>query len=82
VPEEQLGKIKTGQTAEVKTDSFKEKYYTGEIIFISPEAEFTPKNIQTKEERTKLVYAVKIRIINSARELKSGMPADATVKVN
>lgn len=81
VPEEQLGKIKTGGEAEISTDTFKDKKYKGEIIFISPEAEFTPKNIQTKEERTKLVYAVKIRIPNPDRELKSGMPADAMIRV-
>jgi HlyD family secretion protein len=79
---EDLGKIKTGQTAEVMTDTFKDKIYKGEIIYISPDAEFTPKNIQTKEERTKLVYAIKIRIPNPERELKSGMPADANIRVN
>lgn len=77
VSEEQLGKIKLGQEAEVKTDTFKDRIYKGDIIFISPEAEFTPKNIQTQEERTKLVFAVKIRISNEDLTLKSGMPADA-----
>ncbi len=79
---EELGKIKIGQKAEVITDSFKDKKYSGEIIFISSDAEFTPKNIQTKEERTKLVYAVKIRIPNPERELKSGMPADVNIRLN
>jgi HlyD family secretion protein len=79
---EELGKVKIGQKAEVITDSFKDKKYIGEIIFISSEAEFTPKNIQTKEERTKLVYAVKIRIPNPERELKSGMPADVNIRLN
>lgn len=79
---EDLGKIKTGQSADVLTDTFKDKVYNGEIIFISPDAEFTPKNIQTKEERTKLVYAIKIRIPNPDRELKSGMPADANIRIN
>ena len=51
------------------------------MIYISPEAEFTPKNIQTKEERTKQVFAVKIKINNPVFELKDGMPADAVIKL-
>jgi HlyD family secretion protein len=61
VSEQDLGKIKTGQRAEIKTDTYKDKTYTGKVVYISPEAEFTPKNIQTKDERTKLVFAVKIK---------------------
>lgn len=80
IPETDLGKIKLGQDAEVKIDAFKDKVYTGKIIFISPEAEFTPKNIQTPDERTKLVFAVKIQIPNPQFELKPGLPADATIK--
>ncbi len=82
VNETDLGKIKLGQKAEVKTDSYKDKVYGGEVIFISPEAEFTPKNIQTPEERTKLVFKVKIQISNPDSELKSGMPADAKLIIN
>ena len=81
IPEEEFGKIKLGQTANVSTDTFKDKIYKGKVIYISPEAEFTPKNIQTEDERTKLVYAVKIRIPNPNQELKSGMPADAIIKL-
>ncbi|MBK8982683.1 MAG: efflux RND transporter periplasmic adaptor subunit [Ignavibacteria bacterium] len=79
VTEQQLGKIKTGQKAEITNDTYPGKIYTGEVIYISPEAEFTPKNIQTKEERTKLVFGIKIRIPNELYELKSGMPADAEI---
>jgi HlyD family secretion protein len=79
VSEQDLGKVKTGQSAEIKTDTYPEKGYTGRVVYISPEAEFTPKNIQTKDERTKLVFAVKIRIDNPEFELKPGMPADARV---
>lgn len=82
INETDLGKIKIGQKAEVKTDSFKDKIYEGEVIFISPEAEFTPKNIQTPDERTKLVFKVKILIPNPDSELKSGMPADAKLILN
>jgi HlyD family secretion protein len=81
IPEEELGRVKLGQTAEVSNDTFKEKIYKGKIVFISPEAEFTPKNIQTEDERTKLVYEVKIRIPNPDQELKPGMPADAVIKL-
>jgi HlyD family secretion protein len=82
IPETDLAKIKLGQEAEIKIDAFKDKSYIGRIIFISPEAEFTPKNIQTPEERTKLVFAVKIQIPNPQFELKPGLPADATIKLN
>lgn len=81
VSEEDLGKIRLGQKADVTTDSYKDKTYEGTVIFISPEAEFTPKNIQTKDERTKLVFAVKIEIPNPDFELKAGMPADAVIKL-
>lgn len=82
IKEEDLGKVKLGQKADIKTDSYKDKTYYGKVIFISPDAEFTPKNIQTEEERTKLVFAVKIEIPNNESELKSGMPADAVLITN
>ena len=79
VSETDIGKVKLGQKAEIKVDSFPEKEFEGKVIFISPEAEFTPKNIQTKDERTKLVFAVKIEIPNSQQELKTGLPADVKI---
>jgi membrane fusion protein YbhG len=79
VSETDLGKIKLGQKADVTTDTYPNKKYEGKIIYISPEAEFTPKNIETKDERTKLVFEVKIQIPNPNYELKAGMPADAVV---
>lgn len=79
IPETDIAKVKLGQDAEIKIDAFKDKTYTGKIIFISPEAEFTPKNIQTPDERTKLVFAVKIQIPNPQFELKPGLPADAKI---
>jgi membrane fusion protein YbhG len=81
IPETELGKVKLGQTAEITTDTYPDKTYEGKISFISPEAEFTPKNIQTKEERTKLVFKVKIKVDNSDFELKDGMPADVSIKI-
>jgi HlyD family secretion protein len=79
VTEIELGFVKPGQKAGITVDSFQDKIFTGEVIFISPEAEFTPKNIQTPDERTKLVFAVKIQIPNSNLDLKPGMPADAKI---
>lgn len=77
INETDLGKVKLNQKADIKIDSYPAKVYKGRISFISQEAEFTPKHIQTKEERTKLVYRVKIIIENPEFELKPGMPADA-----
>lgn len=82
VSEENLGKIKLAQKVEIQTDSYKDKVYEGRVTYISPEAEFTPKNIQTKDERTKLVFAVKIKAANPDLELKAGMPADAKIFLN
>lgn len=79
VSETEIGRIKLGQKAEIKVDSFPDKSFEGKVIFISPEAEFTPKNIQTKDERTKLVFAVKIEIPNPQQELKIGLPADVKI---
>jgi HlyD family secretion protein len=79
VSETELGKVKLGQKAELSIDSFKDKSYEGKVTFISPEAEFTPKNIQTKDERTKLVFAVKVEIPNPNYELKVGLPADVKI---
>ena len=79
VSERNLGKVKLGQSASVSIDSFPERAFPGKVVFISPEAEFTPKNIQTREERVKLVYGVKVRLQNAEEILKPGMPADVTI---
>jgi HlyD family secretion protein len=81
VSTEALAYVKLGQEAEVRIDAFKDKVYKGTVTYISPEAEFTPKNIQTKDERTKLVFAVKITISNNNYDLKPGMPADAKIQL-
>jgi HlyD family secretion protein len=81
VPETELAKVKLNQITDVQVDTYPDNTYEGKVIYISPEAEFTPKNIQTKEERTKLVFAVKIQIPNPDFELKSGMPADASINL-
>jgi len=80
VSEKNLGKVKLGQQGKVMVDSFPDKEFIGKVTYISPEAEFTPKNIQTKEERVKLVFGVKIEVDNPDQELKPGMPADAVIE--
>lgn len=77
VSEARIGAVRTGQAATITSDTFKGRTYAGEVVYISSEAEFTPKNVQTSEERVKLVYAVKVRITGDPGfELKPGMPAD------
>lgn len=80
VTEIELGKVKLGKKAEVRIDTYPERIFDGKVIYISPAAEFTPKNVQTKEDRVKLVFGVKIEIDNPDQVLKPGMPADAVVK--
>ncbi|MEK6743648.1 MAG: efflux RND transporter periplasmic adaptor subunit [Nitrospirota bacterium] len=80
VSETKLGMVKLGQKAEVSVDTFPGKSYEGRVTYIASEAEFTPKNVQTQEERVKLVFGVKVSVTNQNDELKPGMPAD--VKIN
>lgn len=80
IAETDLGRIKVGQKARIRTDTWPDRRYEGTVTFISPEAEFTPKNVQTEKERVKLVYRIKITIPNPKMELKPGMPADAEIE--
>ena len=82
IKEDKLGQVKLGQAVEVMTDSFPNKIYDGTITHISSKAEFTPKTVQTKEERVKLVFAVKVSVKNLNGELKPGMPADVRIVLN
>ncbi|MFN8673237.1 MAG: efflux RND transporter periplasmic adaptor subunit [Candidatus Sericytochromatia bacterium] len=82
IPENQINLIKLGQDVEIKTDSFKDKVFKGKIIQISSKAEFTPKNVQTKEERVNQVFGVKILVPNPNLTLKAGVPADVEIKLN
>ena len=79
IHETDLGKVKLGQDVFVTTDSFPGKVYPGKVTFVSSEAEFTPKNVQTVKERVKLVYRIKVNLANPQHELKPGMPADAQI---
>jgi HlyD family secretion protein len=80
VPETQLGRVRLGQKGRVTSDTYPGKVYPGSVTFISPEAEFTPKNVQTREERVKLVYRIKVTLKNPDQELKAGMPVDVILE--
>lgn len=81
VPENEIGLVKVGQAVRVVVDSYPERTFDGEVVHIASRAEFTPKNVQTKEERVSTVFAVKIEIPNADHALKPGMPADAQILV-
>jgi multidrug resistance efflux pump len=80
VPEDQLNRVYLGQEVEVRVDSFPQRVFTGTVSYISQRAEFTPKNVQTQEDRVNMVFAVKVRLPNPDHLLKPGMPADATIR--
>jgi HlyD family secretion protein len=83
VPETRLGAVRLGQAATLTSDSDRHKTYRGEVVFIASEAEFTPKTVQTQEERVKLVYAVKVRITGDPDfALKPGLPVDVRLDLN
>jgi HlyD family secretion protein len=81
-PESALGRLVPGMAAEVSTDSYPDKAYRGWIGFISPTAEFTPKNVETPELRTRLVYQVRVYVCNSQDQLRLGMPATVTIALD
>lgn len=80
VNETELGKVKIGSAADVFIDTYPDKRYPASVVYVSPIAEFTPRNVQTKDERTKLVFGVKLEVENPEGDLKSGMPADALLQ--
>jgi HlyD family secretion protein len=83
VREDQIGRVALGAEAAVASDSYPDRTYSGEVTFIGSEAEFTPRNVQTAEERVRLVYPVKIRITGDPDfELKPGIPADVVLEVS
>jgi len=81
VPEPLIGRVKTGQSAAVSVDAFPGRTFPGTVTEIAEKPEYTPKNVQTREERAKLVFGVKVEVENSGGELKPGMPADAVITV-
>jgi HlyD family secretion protein len=81
ITEGDLGRVKQGQNADITSDSFPGKTYPGHVSFIASDAEFTPKQIQTNEERVKLMYRIKIDVANPRHELKNNMPVEADIHV-
>jgi len=77
LPETQIGQVCLGQRVQVTVDSFPDRIFEGQVTHIADRAEFTPRNVATKEERVNLVFAVKVRMPNDDGDLKPGMPADA-----
>ena len=78
VPENRIGNVKIGQQGTLSTDSTKQ--YATQVTYVSPQAEFTPASIETKDQRVKLVYQVKLSITDADDALKPGMPADVVLK--
>jgi multidrug resistance efflux pump len=79
IPEDELGRVYLGQEVEVQVDSFPGRVFVGTVSYISQQAEFTPRNVQTEKERVNMVFAVRIRLPNPDHLLKPGMPADAVI---
>jgi HlyD family secretion protein len=82
IHEKDLGRIQLGQEVAVNTDSFAGKSYPGRVSYIAGQAEFTPKTVQTFEERVKLMYRIKVTLANPDNELKPGMPADGHIDLS
>ena len=82
IHEKDLGRIRLNQEVKVHTDSFPDRSYPGRVSYISSQAEFTPKTVQTFEERVKLMYRIKVALANPESELKPGMPADGRIDLS
>jgi HlyD family secretion protein len=81
IGEPDIGKVRIGQKAFVVTDAYPKRQFPGILRYMSSEAEFTPKNVQTRQERVKLVYEAKVYLANEEGILKPGMPADVLLRV-
>ncbi len=79
IPENQIGKVRLGAAAKIRIDTFPDREFDGQVSYVSSQAEFTPKNVQTQEERVKLVFAVNVTAENRDGTLKPGMPGDVYI---
>jgi HlyD family secretion protein len=80
---DRVGRLSIGQTAMITADAYPKRTYTGRVVFIASEAEFTPRDVQTTEERVKLVYRVKVQIEgDSSFDLKPGLAADVRLETD
>ena len=80
IAEDKLNRVHLGQEVEIRVDSFPGRVFTGTVSYIAQQAEFTPRNVQTQEERVNMVFAVRVRLPNPGHLLKPGMPADAVIR--
>ena len=80
MPTGQIGRVRLGQSAAVNVDAYPGRVFTGTVTYVADRAEFTPRNVQTQEERVKTVFAVEVALENPEGLLKPGMPADAQLK--
>jgi HlyD family secretion protein len=74
------GRLKVGDEVSVKVDAHRDRAFPGRVVYISPQAEFTPRNVQTAEDRVQLVFGVKVAVDNPEGALKAGLPADVLLK--
>jgi multidrug resistance efflux pump len=81
VPEDEIGNVKIGQKVDVAVDAYPDETFAGQVTGIAQQAEFTPRNVQTKEQRANLVFKVTVTLDNPDQRLRLGMPADATLVV-
>ncbi|MEJ5198826.1 MAG: efflux RND transporter periplasmic adaptor subunit, partial [Anaerolineae bacterium] len=82
VPEPQIGRVKPGQRVRVEVDAYPGRTFAGTVVRIADQAEFTPKNVQTQEERVRTVFAVELRLEDEEGLLRPGMPAEAVLRNN
>ncbi len=82
IPEPHLGKVKLGAPARIYVDAYKDKFFEGKVTRIYEQAEFTPKNVETREERVDLVFGAEVSVENLEELLKPGMPADVVIKID
>ena len=80
IPAGQIGQVRLGRHAQVTVDAYPARKFAGAVTHIDDEAQFTPKNVQTQEERVKMVFGVEIALDNADGTLKPGMPADAVLE--
>jgi multidrug resistance efflux pump len=81
VPEDRYGEIQLGDKAQVSVDSFPDETFDAVVVRIADRAEFTPRNVQTEEDRRTTVYAVELLVETTLGKLKPGMPADVVFEL-
>jgi HlyD family secretion protein len=80
IPEADIGRIKLGDQARVKTSAFPDRFYGARVSRVDQQAQFTPRDIHMPEERTRMVFGITLDVANPTGELKPGMPVDAWIR--